>query len=73
MNTCIILAATMWLQFDPGYGEPSWLNVENIIEVTHDGAIRTSKKSIPDYNIWSEQKQDYLNGKEIMQLIKDCR
>ena len=71
MNTCMVIASTMWLHFNDGY-VMQYLNANNIANISPSGTMYTMEKSGSRYTIWDEQKDRYLDGDEIMGLIMNC-
>ena len=71
MNTCMIIASTVWLHFNDGY-VMQYVNVNTIANITVEGYIHTNERSGSRYTIWDEQRNQYLNGDDVMDMIRNC-
>ena len=73
MNTCILIGTVAWLHLTNGSGTELYVNVDNIAHISWSGWVETSGRYSVPVQAWSEDEDRYLIGKEIMDMIMECK
>lgn len=71
MNTCVIIAASIWLHVNTGY-DKEFVNTSNITTIDSRGKITTNSRYNYEFRVWDEKQKRYLVGSEVFRLISHC-